>query len=60
MLGELVADFCGVERNGFSFEQIEFPPVPERLQEGPFYPTSTPIQIWHITRRQAAADPFGL
>ncbi|CAO2651536.1 Nn.00g041060.m01.CDS01 [Neocucurbitaria sp. VM-36] len=45
-------------RNGFSFEQIDFPPVPEHLQDGPFYPTCTPIRIWRITKRQAAKDPF--
>ncbi|KAF1834894.1 hypothetical protein BDW02DRAFT_316006 [Decorospora gaudefroyi] len=48
------------ERNGFDFEQVDFPPVPEYLQEGPFYPTSTPIQIWCITRRQAAEDAFAV
>ncbi|KAJ4363563.1 hypothetical protein N0V83_009859 [Neocucurbitaria cava] len=45
-------------RNGFSFEQIDFPPVQEHLQGGPFYPTSVPIQIWRVTKRQAAKDPF--
>jgi len=55
---ELLLTFCGVERNGFSFAQVEFPPVPEHHQVGPFYPTSTPIQIWRITRGQAGGDPF--
>ncbi|KAJ4354862.1 hypothetical protein N0V95_003472 [Ascochyta clinopodiicola] len=46
-------------RNGFRFEQLGFPPTPEPLQAGPFYPTSTPIQIWRITKPEAARkDPF--
>lgn len=44
------ADFCGVERNGLTLEQLDFPLVPGGHQDGPFYPTSTQIQIWHITR----------
>ena len=57
-LGELSADFCGVERSGFTSEQVDFAPVPEHRQDGPFYSTSTPMEIWRITSRQAAADPF--
>ncbi|KAF2730681.1 hypothetical protein EJ04DRAFT_473350 [Polyplosphaeria fusca] len=49
-------DAC--RRNGFSLGLIEFPPVPESLQEGPFYPTMTPIQIWRITRHEKSIDPF--
>ncbi|KAF1970726.1 hypothetical protein BU23DRAFT_648864 [Bimuria novae-zelandiae CBS 107.79] len=45
-------------RNRFTLEQIDFAPVPEHLQEGPFYPTATPIQIWRITRVHTARDPF--
>ncbi|KZM26878.1 hypothetical protein ST47_g1966 [Ascochyta rabiei] len=46
-------------RNGFRFEQLGFPPIPEPSQAGPFYPTSTPIQIWRITKPEAARkDPF--
>ncbi|KAH7374368.1 putative methyltransferase-domain-containing protein [Pyrenochaeta sp. MPI-SDFR-AT-0127] len=48
------------KRNGFSFEHIEFPPVPEHLQNGPFYPSATPIQIWRITRRQTSEDVFAI
>ncbi|KAF1847504.1 uncharacterized protein K460DRAFT_279312 [Cucurbitaria berberidis CBS 394.84] len=48
------------KRNGFGFEQIDCPPVPEHDQVGPFYPTSTPIQIWRITRSQVAKDPFAI
>ncbi|KAL6705140.1 hypothetical protein ACN47E_007245 [Coniothyrium glycines] len=50
------------KRNAFSFERLGFPPVPEHLQEGPFYPASTPIQIWRITRPHiiTATDPFAL
>ncbi|KAF2027597.1 hypothetical protein EK21DRAFT_71607 [Setomelanomma holmii] len=46
------------KRNGFSFKQIDFAAVPERHQVGPFYPTSTPIQIWHITRGRVREDAF--
>ncbi|KAF2819360.1 hypothetical protein CC86DRAFT_375201 [Ophiobolus disseminans] len=49
-------DAC--ERNSFSLGQVEFPPVPEYHQVGPFYPTATPIQIWRITRHQTSGDPF--
>ncbi|KAF1927389.1 uncharacterized protein M421DRAFT_101795 [Didymella exigua CBS 183.55] len=46
-------------RNGFKFEQLGFPPIPEPEQAGPFYPTSTPIQIWRVTKPQTAhKDPF--
>jgi predicted nicotinamide N-methyase len=48
-------------RNGFRFDQLGFPPIPEPLQAGPFYPTSTPIQIWRITKPEAARnDPFAV
>ncbi|KAH9867898.1 hypothetical protein IAQ61_007202 [Plenodomus lingam] len=40
------------KRNRFCVEPLDFPPVPEHLQDGPFYPTTTPIQIWGITRQQ--------
>jgi hypothetical protein len=53
-----LTDTCGLERNGFSLELLDFPPVPEDLQEGPFYPTSTPIQIWQITRPQGSNGLF--
>ncbi|KAH7067770.1 putative methyltransferase-domain-containing protein [Paraphoma chrysanthemicola] len=46
------------KRNSFSFKQLDFAPVPEHHQIGPFYPTSTPIQIWHITRGEVKEDPF--
>jgi hypothetical protein len=52
------ADFCGVGRNRFTLQQIDFAPLPESLQDGPFYPTATPIQIWRITRAHTAQDPF--
>jgi len=45
-----VADLCGVGRNRLCFERVDFPPVPEDEQDGPFYPTSTPLQIWCLTR----------
>ncbi|KAF2477558.1 uncharacterized protein BDR25DRAFT_299453 [Lindgomyces ingoldianus] len=45
-------------RNGFNLELTKFPPVPEHLQEGPFYSTTTPIQIWQISRSQPSRDPF--
>ncbi|KAF2191476.1 hypothetical protein K469DRAFT_656402 [Zopfia rhizophila CBS 207.26] len=45
-------------RNGFSLEDMDVQPVPEQLQDGPFYPTSTPIQIWRITRRHPSQAPF--
>ncbi|EDU43841.1 methyltransferase [Pyrenophora tritici-repentis] len=47
-------------RNSFGFEQVDFPPVPEHQQCGPFYPTSTPIHIWRITKGQAKAEPFAV
>ncbi|ORX96440.1 putative methyltransferase-domain-containing protein [Clohesyomyces aquaticus] len=48
-------------RNGFSLELVEFPLVPEHLQEGPFYSITPPIQIWRITQpRQSYRDPFAL
>ncbi|KAF2875301.1 putative methyltransferase-domain-containing protein [Massariosphaeria phaeospora] len=51
--------FChACKRNGFRLELLDFPPVPEHLQDGPFYPTSTPIQIWRITRSLPAQNPF--
>ncbi|KAJ4298256.1 hypothetical protein N0V90_006155 [Kalmusia sp. IMI 367209] len=45
-------------RNRFTMEQINFAPLPEPLQDGPFYPTTTPIQIWRITRSHTTQDPF--
>ncbi|OAK97144.1 hypothetical protein IQ06DRAFT_296350 [Phaeosphaeriaceae sp. SRC1lsM3a] len=48
------------KRNGFSFAQVDCPTVPEHNQDGPFFPTSTPIQIWCITKGQASADPFAI
>lgn len=45
-------------RNGFCLELVEFPPVPEEHQDGPFYPTSTPIQIWRITQLEKSKDAF--
>ncbi|KAH9866662.1 hypothetical protein J1614_008355 [Plenodomus biglobosus] len=48
------------KRNRFCFEQLDFPLVPEYLQNGPFYPTATPIQIWCITRQQPAKDAFAI
>lgn len=55
------ADFCGVGRNGFNLELLDFPLVPESQQEGPFYPTSTPIQIWKVTNSSPSSqDPFAL
>ncbi|KAF2996094.1 hypothetical protein E8E13_004968 [Curvularia kusanoi] len=48
-------------RNGFRFEQIGYPPKPELEQAGPFYPVSTPIQIWRITKSATAReDPFAV
>ncbi|KAF1941915.1 hypothetical protein EJ02DRAFT_454752 [Clathrospora elynae] len=55
---EIFLNAC--KRNNFSFERLDFPPVPEHLQDGPFYPTLPPIQIWRITRRQAAEDLFAV
>lgn len=52
------ADYCGVGRNRFTMDQVEFTARPDNLQDGPFYPTTTPIQIWRITRAQTAQDPF--
>lgn len=48
------------KRNGFSLDLVDFPQVPEYLQDGPFYPTSIPIQIWQITRRGECRDGFSL
>ncbi|KAJ5056653.1 putative methyltransferase-domain-containing protein [Bipolaris maydis] len=48
------------ERNRFSFERVEWQLVPEHVQEGPFYPTSTPIQIWRIARGQNTNNLFGV
>ncbi|KAL5379155.1 hypothetical protein DPSP01_008604 [Paraphaeosphaeria sporulosa] len=45
-------------RNRFTLQQIDFATQPESLQDGPFYPTSTAIQIWRITRAHTAQDPF--
>ncbi|KAJ4355855.1 uncharacterized protein N0V89_003876 [Didymosphaeria variabile] len=45
-------------RNRFTLQQIDFAPLPEPLQDGPFYPTATPIQIWRITRAHTTQDPF--
>jgi hypothetical protein len=55
---ELSLTIVGQGRNGFSADQVEFPPVPEHLQEGPFYATSIPLQIWRITMHQAVENPF--
>lgn len=59
-IGRVVADFCGVGRNRFSFEQVDCPPVPEHQQKGPFYPTSTPIQLWRVTRGRYMDDAFSV
>lgn len=48
------------ERNRFSFERVEWRLVPEHVQEGPFYPTSTPIQIWRIARGQNTNNLFAV
>ncbi|XP_014561268.1 hypothetical protein COCVIDRAFT_22622 [Bipolaris victoriae FI3] len=48
------------ERNRFSFERIEWRLVPEHIQEGPFYPTSTPIQIWRIASGQSTNNLFAV
>ena len=48
------ADFCGAGRNGISLEQIDFPPVPEDLQNGPFFPTSVPILLCRLTKHEEA------
>ncbi|KAH3942489.1 hypothetical protein HBH53_185900 [Parastagonospora nodorum] len=48
------------KRSGFNFAQVDFPAVPEHQQMAPFYPHSTPIQIWCITRSQAEQDPFAI
>ena len=53
-----IADFCGVERDRFCLELVNFHSVPEHLQDGPFYPTSTPIQIWRITTPLPTQNPF--
>ncbi|KAL1605251.1 hypothetical protein SLS60_004795 [Paraconiothyrium brasiliense] len=45
-------------RNRFTLQQIDFAPLPESVQDGPFYPTATPIQIWRITRAHTTLDPF--
>ncbi|KAI4653007.1 uncharacterized protein J4E78_007836 [Alternaria triticimaculans] len=47
-------------RNRFSFEQVDCPPVPEHQQKGPFYPTSTPIQLWRVTRGRYMDDAFSV
>lgn len=51
---------CGVARNDFTFVQVDFPAIPEHAQLGPFYPTSTPIQIWRVTKTKTSGDPFAL
>ncbi|KAF2742880.1 hypothetical protein M011DRAFT_255117 [Sporormia fimetaria CBS 119925] len=43
-------------RNQFDMELLDFALVPEPAQEGPFYPTSTPIPIWRITKAQPPED----
>ncbi|KAF2126107.1 hypothetical protein P153DRAFT_369462 [Dothidotthia symphoricarpi CBS 119687] len=48
------------KRNSFSSERIDVSPVPEHMQEGPFYSSSAPIQIWRIARQHAAEDPFAV
>ncbi len=50
----------GVDRNGLRFDEVDFPARPEHLQDGPFYPTWTPIKIWCITRSQADGELFGV
>ncbi|KAF2277924.1 uncharacterized protein EI97DRAFT_374076 [Westerdykella ornata] len=40
------------KRNCFGLQVLDFPLVPEGTQDGPFYPTSTPIQIWRVTGAQ--------
>ncbi|KAF1917318.1 putative methyltransferase-domain-containing protein [Ampelomyces quisqualis] len=45
---------CG--RNGFTIAQVDFPAVPEDQQKGPFYRTTSPIQIWRITKGSGAKD----
>jgi hypothetical protein len=56
--GRCVANICGVERNDFSCVRVDFPAVPENHQVGPFFPTTTPIQIWSVTKAQPGKDPF--
>ncbi|KAF2270224.1 hypothetical protein CC78DRAFT_574354 [Lojkania enalia] len=45
-------------RYGFKSELVDFAPVPRHVQDGPFYPTATPIQIWRISRPQRPRDLF--
>ncbi|KAL5377307.1 hypothetical protein PMIN06_007813 [Paraphaeosphaeria minitans] len=45
-------------RNRFRLQQMDFAAQAESLQDGPFYPTSTAIQIWRITRAHTGLDPF--
>ncbi|KAL5117589.1 hypothetical protein ACEQ8H_004482 [Pleosporales sp. CAS-2024a] len=45
-------------RSGFSLALVDFPAVPEHQQVGPYYPTSTRINIFSITKGQASEDPF--
>lgn len=47
-------------RNRFSTEDINFPTIPEDLQAGPFYPTTTPIRLLRITRPEGPRDPFSV
>lgn len=47
-------------RNRFSTEDINFPTIPEDLQAGPFYPTTTPIRILRITRFEGPRDTFSV
>ncbi|KAH7408555.1 putative methyltransferase-domain-containing protein [Phaeosphaeria sp. MPI-PUGE-AT-0046c] len=48
------------KRNGFNIVQLDFPTVPEHHQDGPFFPTHTPIQIWCITIGRASKNPFSI
>ncbi|KAF2205291.1 hypothetical protein GQ43DRAFT_362745 [Delitschia confertaspora ATCC 74209] len=45
-------------RNRFLLEDVDFAPMPEELQTGPFYPTGTRIRIWRITRTQPSPDSY--
>jgi predicted nicotinamide N-methyase len=47
-------------RNRFHLESINFEPVAEELQDGPFYPTGTRIQIWRIIRSEPPHDHFSI
>lgn len=47
-------------RNCFVMEDINFPTIPEELQDGPFYPTTTRIRILRITRSAGPQDLFSV